>query len=89
MATQPVDEFGPQFQGRLMTIEAILTLLLAERRDHQGVLDNVERVLSGVESHMLASEPAANRPHLAAMFEAARQSADGIGFQIRHMRGEK
>lgn len=89
MATHPVDEIGPQLQGRLMLVEALLTLLLTERPDYQGVLDNVEGALAGVEAHMLASEPVANRPHMAAMFEAARQATDGMAFQIRHMRGEK
>lgn len=88
MATHPVDEFGPQFQGRLMTLETVLTILLAERADHQRVLDNVERALGTFEAHMLASEPPANRAHLAAMFEAARMTADNMGSQIRHMRRE-
>jgi len=78
-AAHPFDHYADQLAGRLLTLEALVTLLLRETASGPGLLAAAGDRLAQLESVAAGPNPSAEtRDQVLHMFEAARESLDRI-----------
>lgn len=85
--TNPLDDLPTQLQGRLATLEVLVALLVAEKAQATRLLREADTRLTQIESNLLRNAPEDVGDQILKVMNAARQSLEGIGGNVRGLRG--
>ncbi len=82
----PLDDLRVQLPGRLITLEVLVTLLIAEKATAGRILRDADQTLALYESEIVGKRTGDDVTYAMKMFEASRAALDMIGRNARRAR---